>query len=379
MTDKKTRRLSAAAVFAALLTVFVLPVGDTTGRIAGAIILVPAAVLIPILVKKRSIHSINSKQVLLVVTVIAIAIILVYYLSGIKFGFYKNPYSLGVKNFFKFFLPISLIIGATEVIRAVLMVQNDKLTTFLCYVLSVVSELLIVSNIPTVTSFNRFMDLVAGALFPALIANLLYNYLSKRYGMLPNILFRSITTLYAYVFTIVPATSESMVNFAKLLIPMAVFLLISALYEKKRKYALGNKSRLWRTVSLIITITVLVLMIATVMLVSNQFKYGALVIATPSMTGELNKGDVVIFESYDADTKIIEGQVIIFEKDGRTVVHRVVDIEIINGISRYYTKGDANEGWDAGFITNNQIRGTAVKKLPYVGFPTLWVRSLFKR
>ena len=77
MTDKKTRRLSAAAVFAALLTVFVLPVGDTTGRIAGAIILVPAAVLIPILVKKRSIHSINSKQVLLVVTVIAIAIILV--------------------------------------------------------------------------------------------------------------------------------------------------------------------------------------------------------------------------------------------------------------------------------------------------------------
>ena len=105
MTDKKTRRICAAAVFAALLIVFILPIGDT-GRIAGAFVLVPAAILIPIIVKKRSIHSINSKQVLLVVTVIAIAIILVYYLSGIKFGFYKNPYSLGVKNFFKFFLPI---------------------------------------------------------------------------------------------------------------------------------------------------------------------------------------------------------------------------------------------------------------------------------
>ena len=377
MTDKKTRRLCAAADFAALLTVFLLPIGDT-GRIAGAFILIPAAVLIPILVKKRSIHSINTRQVIIVITVVAVAIILIYYLSGIKFGFYRNPYGLATKNFFKFFLPISVIIVSTELIRAVFMAQGDKLTAVICYFASVISELLIVSNIPSVTSFNRFMDLVAGALFPALVANLLYGYLSKRYGMIPNIIFRSITTLYAYLFHIVPATEDSIVNFARLLIPMAVYLLISSVYEKKRKKALGNRSRLWRTISVILTICILVLMVGTVMLVSNQFKYGALVIATPSMTGELNKGDVVIFESYEQQP-ITEGQVIIFEKNGRTIVHRVVDIEIINGIARYYTKGDANEDWDAGFITIYEIRGIACKKLPVIGYPSLWMRSLFKR
>ena len=70
MTDKKIRRTFAAAVFAALLLIFILPIGNT-GRIAAAILLVPAAFIIPYLVKKRSIHSINSGEVLLVITLFA--------------------------------------------------------------------------------------------------------------------------------------------------------------------------------------------------------------------------------------------------------------------------------------------------------------------
>ena len=122
----------------------------------------------------------------------------------------------------------------------------------------------------------------------------------------------------------------------------------------------------------------LVLMVGTVMLVSNQFKYGSLVIATESMTGEINKGDVVIFESYDNQT-VEEGQVIVFESRNSMIVHRVVDIEIINGNTRYYTKGDANEDKDVGFITDADIVGLANFKVPVIGYPTLWVRSLFER
>ena len=377
MTDKKTRRISAAAVLAALLTVFVLPIGDS-GRIAGAILLVPAAILIPIFVKKRSILSIHSKQVLLIVSVVALVLVMIYYLSGLKFGFYRNPYGLSVLNFFKFFLPVATIIVCTEMIRAVFMAQGDKVATCLCYAFCVIAEMLIVSNIPAITSFNRFMDLVAGALFPSLLSTLLYNYLSKRYGMFPNISFRAITSLYPYTFRIVPGLGDSIVNFFKLLIPILIYLFIDALYEKKRRYALGNRSRAWVITSRILTVIVLVIMIGTVMLVSNQFKYGSLVIATESMTGELNKGDVVIFESYDEQT-IIEGQVIIFEQNDVLVVHRVVDIEIINGNARYYTKGDANEDNDVGFRTNADIVGCANHKIPFLGYPTLWMRSLFKR
>jgi signal peptidase len=101
------------------------------------------------------------------------------------------------------------------------------------------------------------------------------------------------------------------------------------------------------------------------------------VIATDSMTGELNKGDVAIYEQYD-DQFIQKGQVIAFEQNGSVVIHRVVDIEIINGITRYYTKGDVNEERDADFITSGQIIGLVDHKLPFLGYPTLWMRSLFQ-
>ena len=377
MTDKRIIRISSALVFAALLIAFIVPLGES-GRIVAAFLLLPAAVLIPLFIKKRSILSINKNQILLIISVIALLYVMIYYVTGIEFGFYKNPYRLNLSNFFKFFLPTAAIIAFSEVVRFVLLTQNDRLASALCYLSCVLADMLICSNIPAVTSFARFMDLVAGALFPALISNLLYGYLSKRYGIYPNLVFRAVTTLHAYTFSVKSGISDSLLNFLRMLLPIAIYLFIDALYEKKRRYALGNASKFWRVASKILTVILVILMLGTVMVISNQFYIGAYVIATDSMTGELNKGDVAIYERYE-DQFINEGQVIVFEQSGLVVVHRVVDIKIINGQARYYTKGDANEDMDAGFITESDIVGLVNLKLPFFGYPTLWVRSLFKR
>lgn len=377
MTDKRTGIIVSASVLTVLLLALFLPLGES-GRIVAAILLLPSAVLTWTLLKKRNIFSINSNQVLVVIAVIALVYVMLYYLTGLKFGFVNNPYKLSVKNIFKYILPIASVIVCSEIIRTIMMAQPGKLAKVLCYFSCLAADLLIVSSIPAVTSFNRFMDLIAGTLFPAILSNLLYHYLSKRYGIYPNVVFRAITTLHLYVFPIRSAISDSLVHFVELLMPIAIFLFIDSLYEKKRKYALGNTSLVVRVASGILTAVVLVIMTGTVMLVSNQFKYGSLVIVTESMTGEINKGDVVIFESYD-DHAVQEGQVIVFEKYNSMIVHRVVDIEIINGQTRYYTKGDANEDDDAGYITDADIVGLVYYKAPYLGYPTLWIRSLFKR
>ena len=377
MTDKKIVHIFSVSVLAVLLLALILPLGES-GRIIAALLLLPAAVLVPLFIKKRNILSINKGQVLMIVIAFAAVYVMIYYLTGLKFGFYKNPYRISTVNFFKFILPIATIIVASEIIRWVMMAQKSKWAHVLCYFSCVVAEILIVTNIPDVTSFNRFMDLVAGAMFPALIANLLYNYLSKRYGMYPNIAFRMIITLHSYLFPISSKISVSLVYLFDLFLPILVYLFVDTLYEKKKRYALKNNSLVWRIASKVLTVLVVIIMIGTVMLISNHFRYGALVIATESMTGELNKGDVVIYESYD-NQMLQEGQVIVFEKDGSRIVHRVVDIEIINGMARYYTKGDANEDNDAGYITDADIVGLASYKLPSVGYPTLWLRSLFAR
>ena len=377
MSDKRVVNIFSTSILAVLLLALLLPMGES-GRIMAAILLLPAAVLVPIFIKKRNILSINKGQVLLIVAVAALVFVMIYYLTGLKFGFYKNPYRLTLTNFFKYVLPIAAIIVTTEIIRYVMVAQKSRAAHMLCYLSCVVAELLICSNLPSVTSFNRFMDLVAGALFPALVANFLYNYLSRRYGMYPNIAFRAIITLHAYLIPVTSGIAESLVHLFKMFLPIVIFLFVDSLYEKRRRYALGNTSRFWRFMSKLLTAVVVIIMIGTVMLVSNQFRYGALVIATESMTGELDKGDVVIFESFEGQ-HIPEGQVIVFEKYNTTVVHRVVDIKIINGIARYYTKGDANEDNDMGYITNAEIVGLVNYKIPTVGYPTLWLRSLFQR
>ena len=319
MSDKRILQIFSALAFAVLLFAFFVPLGFS-GRITAAILLLPFAALMPLFVKKRDILSINKGQVLLILSVIALVYVMGYYISGIPFGFYKNPYHLTLSNFFNFLLPIAAVILFTEIIRSVTLAQRDRLAYVLCWCSCVIAEMLICSNLPSVTSFNRFMDLMAGAFLPAVLSNCLYHYVSKRYGIYPNLAYRLITTLHAYVFPVSSGIPNALLNLLRILLPITIYLFIDALFEKKRHYALKKTKRSSRMISITLTALVLVMMIGTIMIVSNHFRYGAYVIATESMTGELNKGDVAICERFQ-DQTIQRGQVIAFEKNNSVTIH----------------------------------------------------------
>ena len=146
----------------------------------------------------------------------------------------------------------------------------------------------------------------------------------------------------------------------------------SVIVEKKRNAIVKGKK-----VSLIGTVVAVAVVISTAMLISCQFRFGAIVIATESMTGEINKGDMIIYERYDGQP-IKEGQVIVFMSYDVRIIHRVVKIEHIGNEVRYYTKGDANEEQDQGYVTEADIVGLTDMKLSYVGYPTLWLRELLE-
>lgn len=374
--DRKKLYIISASILVALLITLFAPMG--VSRIIAAILLVPAAIVSIIFIKKRRALSINSKQVLLLLTVIGMLYLMLYYLSALHFGFTRTGYGLKTNVIFRFIIPTAVIIVSTELIRHVLCVQKDRWATVFAYFITLCADVIICASIPEITNIATFMDVVGLTLFPGILYNLLYNYLSVRYGFLPNVIYRALTVWVFYLIPYGSGISNSLVAFINTMLPIVIYAFIDSLYEKKRRYALGNRSRLYVAVSRVLTVIVVLLMLGTVMLISNQFRYGALVIATESMAGELEKGDIVIFESYK-DQTIEEGQVIVFEKGNSTVVHRVVDIKIINGNTRYYTKGDANDDLDSDFITDTDIVGLAQRKLPFFGYPTLWLRGLFKR
>ena len=369
--DKKILYATSLIIFAVFFVSLFVNVGSS--KIVAAMLLLPTTPAVCILIKKRGSLSINKREVLLLVTVLAVFYVILTHMSGFLFGFYKNPYFVKPKILLNTALPLLIIIIGSEIIRCVLLAQKNKFVSVISFMICLVLEVLMFSSIPGIKSFNNFMDLVGLTLFPALSSNFFYHYISKNFGAIPNIAYRVIMTLHIYFLPTAAAVPDALEACIKIVFPIFLFSFVSALYSKKKKFAVKKGKKL----GMISTALAILIIVSSAMLISCQFRFGALVIATESMTGEINKGDMIIYERYDGQT-IKEGQVIVFQDYKSRIVHRVVKIETIGGETRYYTKGDANEDWDSGYRLKSDIVGLTDLKLAYVGYPTLWLRDTMK-
>ena len=334
-----------------------------------------------ILLKKRKIKSMYSKQVALLMLIFSIFYLIIFYLFGLYFGFVKSKILLSMWSFCRFILPLSVIIISSEIIRQTFLAQNlvikfktkrINLSIIFTYISMVLLDMLIYTGVYELSSLDDFLMALGFVLFAAISCNLLYNYISIRYGSMGIVIYRLITVLFIYILPIMPDVYIFFRTFFRMLYPYLIYLILEKLYASndfvvarvdRRKEVFGNT-------------ILIVIMLLFIMLISCQFRFGILVIGSGSMSGSIDKGDAVIFEKY-VSQQIEKGQVIIFDYNGIQTVHRVVEIKNVNGQIRYYTKGDANKELDRGYITDNKIYGLVKLKVKYIGYPTIWVRKLF--
>ncbi|MBE6558855.1 MAG: signal peptidase I [Ruminococcaceae bacterium] len=368
--DVKRVIILSAIICVLLLGSLFIPVEQS--GILGACLLVPMALVVFFTVKKRRIPSLNKYQVLLIVGVCGMLYIMLYYLLGLHFGMGRRSQSMSWGSFLNGVLPIILSIIASEIIRVVFLAQKSRFAAATSFVICLATDLLLAGGFQSVAGFNDFMDLVGLAGLSAVTGNILYHYLAKRYGALPGMLLRLMLALYTVIIPSVPLVPDALKAMGGLLFPLLVYLFVNMLYEKKRV-----THRKTGVLSYIFGGVVVILMISIVMMISCQFKYGILVVGSGSMTGELNVGDAAVFEQYRGQV-IQEGDVIVFRSGSTRVIHRVVDINNVGGELRYVTKGDANEDPDIGYRTTSDIVGLVDYKVAYIGYPSIWIRNLFK-
>ena len=333
--------------------------------------------------KKRKINSIYKKQVNLIMTIFAGVYIAIFYLLGLYFDFTKSKILFSAWTLFKFIIPLTIIIVSSEIIRDVFLSQkleinfNSKkfdISLILTYISMVLVDLLIYTGIYDLTNLDDFLKAVGFVLFASLSCNLLYNYISIRFGKSGLIIYRLITTLFVYIIPITPDVYLFFRTFLRMIYPYIMYMILEKTYSKTN-FVVAYKDKKQEIIG---NTLLLIIMALFIMLISCQFKYGILVIGSNSMTGEIDKGDAVIFEKYNNQT-IKEGQVIIFDYNGIQTVHRVIDITQVNGENRYVTKGDANEKADERYTTDKKIYGVVKLKVKYIGYPTIFVRSLFSK
>ncbi len=329
-----------------------------------------------IFVKKKKAPLKERRQILIITLAWAVGLIALRFLSGIKFGFYANPFAR--VYIWKYILPFSATIIFSENIRRAVVCAENKTVGAIAYISLTFVEVALFYKNGALKSFSGAADLAGMIIFPAIASNLLYTFLTARYGALPSILYRILLALYPYLLTVMPATTDILLSAVKIMAPLVLAAFLRALFCKGevRLYATSKfkSSKIIARASLCLAG---IFAVGYLMLSSCAFGYGLIVIATPSMTGAINVGDGVIYRSYSGEV-IEEGDIIVFKRDKMSIVHRVVSVEYDGSSLRYYTKGDANEANDASFVTSSDIEGKVLLRVKYIGMPTVLLRELFK-
>jgi len=99
------------------------------------------------------------------------------------------------------------------------------------------------------------------------------------------------------------------------------------------------------------------------------------VVASGSMRPALQVGDLVIVQGVNA-TQIKEKDIVVFDltEDNQTTptVHRIIGIRALsNGTRLFTTKGDNNTSPDLTPVSENQIHGRVIYRIPLIGYLSL--------
>ena len=339
-----------------------------------ALVLCAYAILVKYLIKKPIQLDSKTKKITKIVIVTAILYVGIYYTFGIYTGFFKALHRFGLNTVFKYIIPIAMVVISGEYIRYKFLSVEDKFSKVLNYIIGVLLDIAVYYNLYSFSNLDEFLVSIGYLIFASLAGNLLYNYISKRFGYKPVVYYRLITILYIYVIPITPDVYIFFKSFFRMLYPLIVYYII----EDNRTNTKDDRVDKKNSKSNIISVMSFIIMVIFIMLISCKFRFGALVIGSGSMSGTIEKGDVIVYDSNTKDD-IKLGDIIVFDNGQITVVHRVIDISTVNDAKVYYTKGDNNLTKDDGYVKGESIFGKVVSTVPKVGLPTIYLHDIFSK
>ena len=346
-----------------------------TRQITAIILLVFMVVSIK-LIKNDKLGLINKKQIIILLTSIAIIYVALIYISGIFIGFYNATVKLSMWSILNYIIPYIVIIISSEIIRKTILLKEDKKSKLIILMAMVILDVLLWTNIYDLKTAQDYFVLIFFIIFSSIANNLLYNYIIIKYrNAVAIISYRLITTLYIYVFPIVPNIYIFFEAIIRLIIPYVIYIIIETLFSKNNQVVSVEQRRKETVITIILFFIVAII----VMLVSGKFRFGVLTIGTGSMTGTINKGDIILYEKYDESQTINTGDIIIFIDKDIQIVHRVVDQRDFGDETRYYTKGDANVQEDDEYRLKKDVVGKVKIRIPYIGYLTLWVNDALNK
>lgn len=197
-------------------------------------------------VKPKEQKNINKKYVLIWIFILAIIFLLTWYIMGffynikISDGFYTNPIKYIFKPIWTNIFPHIIIIIYSELIRTLVIVQNNKKSTIWITLALILLDIILSINIYHYSNLEGILEIIGCLIIPSISLNLLCNYLCRRYGSGANIVFKLVTIIiYNYYMPILPDIYPIYETLIKLIYPLIIYLIIDYMFTEHNQKILS--------------------------------------------------------------------------------------------------------------------------------------------
>ena len=190
-------------------------------------------------------------------------------------------------------------------------------------------------------------------------------------GPLPAAIYALITNVPMWVIAVLPNLRWITALLINSLFPLMCIIVLRNVHKSKttrgRKRAIKDENPYsWIAVS--------VVMVMLVWFALGIFPVFPSIIISNSMKPVISRGDLVFLKRTDTDS-LEKGDVIQYKLDEIQVFHRIIEVKYNKGIRYFVTKGDANSAEDPSPVTEEQVMGKYIGRIPYVGWPALLLRQ----
>lgn len=301
----------------------------------------------------------------------------VYFLSGLILTYVRNSLVVGIWPTVINIAVYSTTAVALEYTRHQLMASVSRRNIiWFGSVVSVVFALTQISygQIDAVNNPEEFIKVAVANIVPAFAASFLLTYLALTSGFGSMLVFRLGMVLIAIVPPIIPNFDWYLLGISSIILTIATYLLL----DRQLQHQNIRKHKQMQHIKKANDIMYILVLIGIVAFMTGVLSYRPLAIVSNSMQPVYSRGSIVIVEHISSPIDIEVGDIVQYQSEGKTITHRVVAIDAASdgsGKRVYTTKGDNSPSRDP-IVSGNQISGVVKAQIPYIGYPTIWLREM---
>lgn len=328
--------------------------------------------------KPRYKNKVDKIQTIIIAVIVYL---IVYFLSGLVFGYQYSPYS---HSFFKIlgnlwsYLPV---IVCQEYIRSVLVNYSSRKK----YILAIITVLFVAVELnyteidKNFSSMATTFEYMSSVLIPSVVKNSLFTYIASIAGYIPNMIYRMVIQAVYFITPIFPNLDWFGIAIFEIVTPSVIYFYMNFAQMKTEERISRKRINRDNPLNILPVYAALLMFVGFVL---GLFRNEPVAIVSNSMVPAFSRGDVVVVRKLKiSDSKLLKkDDVLQYEMDGRVIVHRILRIkEDEQGQRIFITKGDNNNAPDLKPVSESQIRGVVKYVIPKIGYPSVWLNDIFSK